>query len=428
MGRRAVRDYAATMRAASRRQHSVVALTAASAVVVAGLGTLPEQSAALQPGPLATKNVVAPIPVLDWQPCLGGSLECTRATVPLDYDDPNGATTSLFLSRRPADRPANRIGTLFINPGGPGGPSSRFVRYFADRLGNKVLRRFDIVGIDPRGIGRSTRMHCHPAGTIPPDPREFIPLTAAKARPVIRYYTFLAEGCAATASEITDHMTTADTARDMDLIRQALGDAQLTYYGISYGSVLGATYAAMFPDSIRAMVLDGVVNPGAWYRGAARGQGPCDDADQERGRRLGVARERLRGVRPRRSGSVPSGRAHLRRLARHHAPATNRSGRGDRRQDLLLRGGRRHARRPLRTRGVQVPLPSHRTPARRTVRHGRLGANEASWPAFGGWPTPADGRTDCAARTGPRSPIGPALRGRRLSTPCPSRGSPALTA
>ncbi|HSS67529.1 MAG TPA: alpha/beta fold hydrolase [Nocardioidaceae bacterium] len=216
----------------------------------------------------ATTGVVAPIPTLDWQPCLGGDLECTRAQVPLDYDHPNGRTTTLFMSRRLADDQADRIGTLFINPGGPGGPAARLVPYFADRLGDRVLRRFDIVGIDPRGIGRSTRVRCQPPGRIPPDPREFIPRTAEQAAPVIDFYTFLAEGCAKDHNAILNHMSTADVARDMDLIRQALGDTQLNYYGISYGSILGQTYAALFPDKVGAMVLDGVANPRAWTTGA----------------------------------------------------------------------------------------------------------------------------------------------------------------
>jgi pimeloyl-ACP methyl ester carboxylesterase len=261
----------ASRRGTSRvRPPTAAGLLLVTALIAALLATVPVEASARTPAaafPSAAASRAAPLPAFDWQPCLGGDLECTYTEVPLDYDHPSGATTTLFMSRRPADDQADRIGTLFINPGGPGGPSARFVRYFAARLGDRVLRRFDIVGIDPRGIGRSTPVHCQPPGPIPPDPREFIPRTAEQAAPVIDFYTFLAEGCAKDHNPILNHMSTADVARDMDLIRQALGDAQLNYYGISYGSIVGETYAALFPDKVRAMVLDGVVNPRAWTTG-----------------------------------------------------------------------------------------------------------------------------------------------------------------
>ena len=212
-------------------------------------------------------KVVAPIPTLNWHACFGGDLECTSAQVPLDYDDPTGETTRIFMSKQAATDPGNKIGTLFVNPGGPGGPSSQVVQYFAQLLDPTISARFDIVGIDPRGIGRSTYVRCQSSHPVPRFPRNWVPLNAEQAKPLIRYNTWYANACAENSNAILDHMTTADTARDMDLIRQAVGDAQLSYYGISYGTYLGATYAAMFPDQVRAVVLDGVLDPIAWSTG-----------------------------------------------------------------------------------------------------------------------------------------------------------------
>jgi pimeloyl-ACP methyl ester carboxylesterase len=236
---------------------------AALALIAAMLSTQAVSGAAAAP----SGGVAAPIPTLDWHPCAQGELECANAAVPLDYDDPAGATTQLFMKRHAATDPANRIGTLFINPGGPGGPSSQLVALFTKLLGDDVSAHFDVVGIDPRGIGRSTRVQCRPADRDPGYPRNWIPLTRQQAKPLIRFNTWYADACAQDANEILDHMSTADAARDMDLIRQAVGDAQLSYYGISYGTYLGATYAAMFPDQVRALVLDGVLDPVAWSTG-----------------------------------------------------------------------------------------------------------------------------------------------------------------
>jgi pimeloyl-ACP methyl ester carboxylesterase len=254
-------------RAGTRRAAAVA--VAVTAVVAAALVSAPAQashSPAAQAAPVG-RGVVAPVPALNWHPCFGGDLQCTRAAVPLDYDDPNGPAISIFMSMRPADDQARRVGALFVNPGGPGGPSSQVVQPFARALGPVVRDRFDVIGIDPRGVGRSQQLRCRSSEAPPGFPRATIPLTLRQARPLIRYNAWVSGSCAQQANDILDHMSTADTARDMDLIRQAVGDDQLSYYGISYGTYLGATYAAMFPDQVRAIVLDGVLDPVAWSTG-----------------------------------------------------------------------------------------------------------------------------------------------------------------
>lgn len=233
---------------------SAVTVAALVATDVTGNGANAQPASALT----GAAQVDAPTPDIDWQPC-DDSLNCATVRVPLDYDDPDGPTTELALAQRPADDQDARIGTLFVNPGGPGESSVDYMPWFAENLPPAALERFDVVGIDPRGIGGSTPLRCSVDDTDPPE--YAFPLTKGQGWEWIGYDKDVRRGCDSSAGAIIDHMTTADVARDMDLIRQAVGDEQLTYYGISYGSYLGATYAAMFPDRIRAMVVDGVIDP-----------------------------------------------------------------------------------------------------------------------------------------------------------------------
>jgi pimeloyl-ACP methyl ester carboxylesterase len=218
------------------------------------------------------------VPVIEWAPCgydrPQDDPDCAVVPVPLDYDDPTGPTLDLDLLRVPATDPSRRIGTLFVNPGGPGAPADSFAMFFGELVPPEVSARFDIVGIDPRGTGSSAPAVCRKPGRPPSYPGSFFPVTHAQARDQIRYDSWLRSACRTGGAPVIDHLTTADTARDLDLIRQAVGDPQLTYYGISYGTHLGSTYAAMFPGNIRAMILDGVLDPVAWStgRGGEAGQ------------------------------------------------------------------------------------------------------------------------------------------------------------
>ena len=169
----------------------------------------------------------AAVPVLAWYDCRQG-LQCSTAEVPLDHDDPVGPTITIFMARRPADDQSHRVGSLFVNPGGPGLAASQFVHFFAQRLPAEVRARFDVIGIDPRGTGRSSALRCGRTPPLPALPREFVPLTSAQARRVMEVYRALADSCTGGSDPVVGHMSSADTARDMDLVRQAVGDPALT--------------------------------------------------------------------------------------------------------------------------------------------------------------------------------------------------------
>jgi pimeloyl-ACP methyl ester carboxylesterase len=210
-----------------------------------------------------------PVPRLRWAPC-GDGLECTTARVPLDYDRPSGATITLALIRLPASDPGRRIGSIFLNPGGPGESGVDAVRQGGHSLFSAEVRaRFDLVGFDPRGVGASTPLRCFDTldqalAVLPPFR---FPVTAAEERLWVDADRTFARACAGRGGPILDHMATADVARDLDQLRQAVGDRQLTYVGLSYGAYLGATYANLFPAKMRALVLDGVPDPVAWATG-----------------------------------------------------------------------------------------------------------------------------------------------------------------
>ncbi len=209
---------------------------------------------------------------VSWSPCnvQFGPFECATVRVPLDYDRPNGERIDIALTRLPATDPARRIGSLFLNPGGPGGSGVDFVLGVGQSLYTPEVRaRFDLVGFDPRGIMRSSGLRCFgtpkqwgPAGT----PFAF-PTTPAEEAVRARADGYIAGACERRGTRVVDHMSTANVARDMDVLRGAVGDDKLSYAGFSYGSYLGVTYANLFPDRVRAVVVDGVLDPVAWSTG-----------------------------------------------------------------------------------------------------------------------------------------------------------------
>lgn len=215
----------------------------------------------------------AAAPALDWQPCDSGFF-CATATVPLDYAHPGGATIQIAVIKHAATDPAHRIGSLFVNPGGPGGPGFAGVTVLPEvyaRFPADVRARFDIVSFDPRGIGQSTDLQCFDTideenQLIARRPAGF-PVTAAGDRSWETVAGLLDKACAEHAGPLLAHDTTADVARDMDRLRQDVGDPTMNYLGISYGSYLGATYANLFPGRVRAMTLDGAIDPVAWATG-----------------------------------------------------------------------------------------------------------------------------------------------------------------
>jgi pimeloyl-ACP methyl ester carboxylesterase len=202
---------------------------------------------------------------VQWTPC--GALQCGTVTAPLDYDQPQLGTIQIALAMRPASDPAERIGSLVINPGGPGGSGVNDLPAELSVLTPDLLARFDIVSFDPRGVERSSPVLCSaPASgsassSAPgplPDP---VPSTPGTQLALVTNDEEYAAQCESMSAKVLPFVGTVDTARDLDRIRQALGDAQLTFFGHSYGTLIGATYAQMFPTHVRAMVLDGAIDP-----------------------------------------------------------------------------------------------------------------------------------------------------------------------
>jgi pimeloyl-ACP methyl ester carboxylesterase len=190
------------------------------------------------------------------------AFECGRTEVPISYDEPEGATLPVFLVRARLAGQADRIGSLVVNPGGPGTSGADAAIDQALTLPDDVLRRFDLVGFDPRGVALSTPVECVPGELkdrlIAAEPR---PATEEQLDETFALAQEVADGCTDEYGDALATFNTVDTARDMDLIRQALGDEQLTFLGQSYGTTLGSTYAELFPDRVRALVLDAAVDP-----------------------------------------------------------------------------------------------------------------------------------------------------------------------
>jgi pimeloyl-ACP methyl ester carboxylesterase len=202
---------------------------------------------------------------LTWQPC-DKYFECARLYVPFDYSRPAGPRFSLPVIKLPAADPASRVGALVINPGGPGGSGVEYaLGARAGEFTQEVLNRFDIVGFDPRGVGGSLpAVRCM---TGPQLDTYFAvngdPANAAQLATVISESKLYAAECVRNAAALLPYMGTVNAAKDMDVLRAALGESGLTYLGKSYGTYLGAAYAQQFPSKVRALVLDGAVDPKA---------------------------------------------------------------------------------------------------------------------------------------------------------------------
>jgi pimeloyl-ACP methyl ester carboxylesterase len=216
-----------------------------------------------------------PLPQLDWQDCTANPssapVQCATARVPLDYDQPNGPTTEIALARFLAADQGNKKGTIFVNPGGPGGSGVELVRLgFGEQLSTAVNKQFDVIGFDPRGVGRSTPVQCwdtEAARDTYLGSQPAVPFAPALERLFYDAYRAIAPLCFGRKQRILDHMSTADVARDLDLLRETVGDKQLSFLGFSYGSYIGSTYANLFPNKVRAVVIDGVLDPRLWSAG-----------------------------------------------------------------------------------------------------------------------------------------------------------------
>ena len=193
---------------------------------------------------------------LRFQRC--GSFECAELEVPLDYAAPTGEQIRIAVQRRPASG-GQRIGSLLINPGGPGGSGLEFLGGFVQGASAALLSRFDIVAFDPRGVGESTPLDCHSTiqkiAAVDPSPDSDEEWAAADAAAKV-----FADECGQKHGKLLPHLGTPNVARDMDQLRAALGDEKLTYVGFSYGTSIGAHYAELFPQNVRALVLDGALD------------------------------------------------------------------------------------------------------------------------------------------------------------------------
>ena len=192
---------------------------------------------------------------LTWTAC-GSGLECARIMVPLDYADPAGQAITLALARRPATAEP-RLGSLFVNPGGPGAPGTGLAAGFA----RDGLEQYDIVGWDPRGTGGSTPVRCYGnAETERLEALDASPDDTDERTELIRATFEFGKACWENSGSLLAHISTIETVRDLDLMRQLVGDERLNFFGYSYGTELGATYAELFPFSVGRLVLDAAVN------------------------------------------------------------------------------------------------------------------------------------------------------------------------
>lgn len=259
-----------------RRLLAVVAGLAVAAVALSGClyAAIPPESAAT-PAPSREPDLSG-VPAgfeefygqqLDWQSCAGadaGVYDCTTITAPLDWTNADAGTIDLAVIRRAATGGA-ALGSLLTNPGGPGASGYDFVADSATSAATApVLNAYDLIGFDPRGVGRSTAVRCLDAAgmdamlyDIPADPRGSQGWTDELTQ---RNRDFVA-ACEANSDGILPFITTDNSARDMDLLRGVLGDEKLSYLGYSYGTFLGATYAKLFPERVGRFVLDGAIDP-----------------------------------------------------------------------------------------------------------------------------------------------------------------------
>ncbi|OMH37575.1 alpha/beta hydrolase [Tersicoccus sp. Bi-70] len=248
------------------RTAALVAVLAAVVLTLSGCVLMPGQDAAPSPNPSATAGTPENLKAFytqqaAWTNC-EKSFDCTKVTVPVDYAHPDGDTIALQLIRKRATG-SNRVGSLVMNPGGPGGSGYTMVRDSLDQVTSKTLRqRFDVVSFDPRGVDRSAGITC-----LTDEQRDAYredssdPATAAGLARATELQRQLATSCQRRSGPVLGHMDTVSVARDLDVIRAVLGETTLNYLGYSYGTQLGATFADLFPARAGRLVLDGAVDP-----------------------------------------------------------------------------------------------------------------------------------------------------------------------
>jgi pimeloyl-ACP methyl ester carboxylesterase len=243
----------------------VAAAAAAAALTIAGCTSGSSSSAS----PTGAASVGSASP-LSWHSCTeqGASMLCASLRVPLDYSRPDGRQLTLTLSEVPATAPAGkRQGVLLVNPGGPGGAGLSLAAFVAEGLDPSVAADYTIVGFDTRGVGTSVpSMSCDSSFFSRARP-DYIPTSAAEEQENIDRAKAYAADCEKKYGWLLPYMTTANIARDMNSIRVALGQKQISYFGYSYGTYIGQVFATLFPHQLRRMVLDSTVDPeGVWWQ------------------------------------------------------------------------------------------------------------------------------------------------------------------
>ncbi|MBZ6106217.1 alpha/beta hydrolase [Streptomyces olivaceus] len=228
-------------------------------------GSTEAATASLAPLPKATPAELSPYyeQKLGWRDCGVPGFQCATMKAPLDYAKPADGDVRLAVARKKATGPGKRLGSLLVNPGGPGGSAIGYLQQYAG-IGypEKVRAQYDMVAVDPRGVARSEPVECL-------DGREMDAFTRTDATPdderetdeLVDAYKDFAEGCGKDAPKLLRHVSTVEAARDMDVLRAVLGDEKLNYVGASYGTFLGATYAGLFPERAGRLVLDGAMDP-----------------------------------------------------------------------------------------------------------------------------------------------------------------------
>ncbi len=251
---------------------SAAAVLLAAVVAAAGWSAAaPARGMAAAPA-VGPALAAPPVPVLHWTSCFGG-FQCATARVPLSYRDPRGAAISIAVVRHLATDTARRAGTLFVNLGGPGVQIVPFVSGFGS-FPAAFTARYDMITFDPRGFGYSTAVRCFPTmaaesgflGDVVFGGQPVFPVGAGQEAAWVQTWARFDARCAQRNGSLLDHDTTADVARDLNRLREAVGAPVLNYLGASYGTGLGATYANLFPATTGHMIMDANLNPVAWTR------------------------------------------------------------------------------------------------------------------------------------------------------------------
>jgi pimeloyl-ACP methyl ester carboxylesterase len=268
------RPYRARWAAALAAGALLVSLTATQAASVSASPIEPTASAALRAADDFPPEL-APFytQVLVWTPCDGG-LQCSSLTVPLDYANPSAGTIQLKLNKaRATGGLSNRQGSLVINPGGPGGSGLEFTAYAAQVIAPRVNQQFDFVSFDPRGVGESAPITCLTGRQTTVWLRlDGTPDTRVEERRLMTLASGIPRGCLAKSPDLARHVGSEDTVKDIDILRQALGEPKLNWLGFSYGTLIGTLYTEAFPDRVGRFVLDGALDPANNLMQVSQGQ------------------------------------------------------------------------------------------------------------------------------------------------------------